>query len=105
MCSSTPERDWGGLSNHSYAHHVEKHGEKETTIDRKDNNKGYNKGNCRWATRKKQVENRRITLYYTVEGKRYTLSSLSKKIGMPYWKLRMRIRVYKLPLYKAISKL
>lgn len=30
------------------------------TLDREDNNKGYNKDNCRWATRTEQCLNRRI---------------------------------------------
>lgn len=29
------------------------------SIDRVDNNKGYNKDNCRWATRSEQMKNRR----------------------------------------------
>lgn len=42
----------------SYLDHVEKFGEKETTLDRINNNKGYFKKNCRWATHKEQSNNR-----------------------------------------------
>jgi hypothetical protein len=31
------------------------------TLDRKDNNSGYRKDNCRWATRKQQSHNTRVT--------------------------------------------
>lgn len=34
----------------------------KTSLDRIDNNKGYNKANCRWATKKEQSFNRAVTL-------------------------------------------
>lgn len=40
-----------------YLEHAKEFGEKNTTIDRIDNNKGYLPGNCRWATWKLQKEN------------------------------------------------
>ena len=43
----------------SYLKHVEEFGEKQTTIDRIDNNDGYYKNNCKWATRKEQIANQR----------------------------------------------
>lgn len=43
----------------SYVAHSKKHGEKNTTIDRINNNGNYNKLNCRWATQSVQNRNTR----------------------------------------------
>lgn len=55
----------------TYMAHVKKHGEKETTLDRINNNRGYSLSNCKWATRKEQIANRRPP-YGTGTGKSRT---------------------------------
>jgi hypothetical protein len=46
----------------SYKEHVEFHGEKDTTIERIDNDLGYVKGNVKWATKAEQAQNKRNNL-------------------------------------------
>ncbi|HDR7980290.1 TPA: hypothetical protein QC443_002567 [Bacillus cereus] len=43
----------------SYEKHVKEHGEKETTLERKDSNGNYEKRNCTWATSFEQKNNQR----------------------------------------------
>lgn len=43
----------------SYEDHVQKHSEKNTSIDRIDVNKGYFRENCKWSTMKEQNSNKR----------------------------------------------
>ena len=44
----------------SFNKHIQKHGAKNTTIDRIDSSGNYSKENCRWATYKVQNDNRKI---------------------------------------------
>ena len=52
------------------------------SIDRKDNAKGYNKENCRWATQHEQQNNRTNNRYLTLNGDRLTVSEWAIRIGI-----------------------
>lgn len=59
----------------------------KSTIDRIDNNKGYSKENCRWATMKEQAVNRRTTIFISYNNKKMCLKDFSKTIGWQYHKI------------------
>lgn len=54
------------------------------SLDRKDNEKGYCKENCRWATPTEQSRNKQNNLYMTYDGKRQLLVEWSEETGIPY---------------------
>lgn len=63
----------------------------EHSIDRKDNELGYSKSNCRWATREEQANNTRSSVRYKVDGEDLTIAEISKKYSIPYTTLRVRL--------------
>lgn len=50
----------------------------EHSLDRKDNNKGYNKDNCRWATIEQQSNNTRASRFVTYKGVTLTITQWEK---------------------------
>ena len=52
------------------------------TLDRIDNNRGYSKENCRWATRAVQNLNKRNCVRYEHDGRNLTLSEWSRETGV-----------------------
>jgi len=63
------------------------------TIERIDNNKGYSKENCRWATVADQNRNQRKTIYLTYAGMTKPLWFWAKKTGISLFTLHSRRRV------------
>ncbi len=60
------------------------------TLDRINNDLGYSKSNCRWATRKEQADNKRTTRYIKFEGKMRKISEVSKMTGISHMTLWQR---------------
>ena len=54
------------------------------SIERIDNDKGYSKENCIWATMRTQINNRRTTIFVTISGCRLPLSEACELTGIPY---------------------
>ena len=51
------------------------------TLERKDNNKGYDPDNCKWATFTEQAHNRRSNLYGWLDGKRMIALDIAKALS------------------------
>jgi len=72
-------------------------------LDRIDNNRGYNKNNCRWATRKEQSRNRRSNRIICFHGKKQCLSAWAEEYNIKPSTLSARINLYKWSIKKALS--
>lgn len=76
----------------SYEAHCSLYGERQTTIERADNNGDYNPDNCRWATKKEQSRNTRHNKMIEINNDRKCLSEWleEKKICQDTYKRRVR---------------
>jgi hypothetical protein len=87
----------------SFLDFSKEHGEKNTTLDRIDNNGDYSKENCRWATLETQAGNRRDSIRLTYDGKTMSLAQWSRLLNIPITTLNRRYHK-KWPIHIILSK-
>jgi hypothetical protein len=64
----------------------------ELTLERIDNERGYEPGNCRWATAIEQARNKRTSYFVTFHGHTKTIAEWSELLGLNYDTVRGRLR-------------
>lgn len=74
-----------------------------TSIDRIDCNKGYEPGNCRWATRIEQARNTRATKNYEMDGRSMCLAAWAEEFGVSQAVVRKRVSVMGWDLRRALT--
>ena len=87
----------------SYLEHVKEFGEKQTTIDRRNNNGHYSKKNCRWATLTIQARNRRNNTIVKIFDKEMCIGEASQKYGIGDTTLHRRIKHLKMTPEQAVT--
>lgn len=63
-------------------------------LDRIDNEKGYNKENCRWVSRRANCRNKRNSVFFVVDGKKRHIKELCEEYGVPYETAIRRVKNY-----------
>jgi hypothetical protein len=74
------------------------------TLDRVDNKKGYEPGNCRWVSWKDQQNNRRNNRLLTHLGVTHTLTQWAEQLGIPERLLSSRLNGLKWSVEKALTE-
>jgi hypothetical protein len=72
------------------------------TLDRVDNERGYEPGNCRWATRVEQAQNKRTSRVLTIDGRTMSAPQWSPEVGLDRRTIQYRMRALGWPAERAL---
>ena len=78
----------------SYLQHLTEYWEKDTTLDRIDNDWNYCKENCKRSTRREQSKNTRVARIALIEWVKYSPRDLSEKCWIWLDAARNRIKLF-----------
>lgn len=76
----------------AFLEHVGQRPSPQHSIDRIDNDRGYEPGNVRWATMVEQNRNLRDNVFLTLDGKTMTMAAWADEVGIPASTIRIRLR-------------
>lgn len=65
------------------------------SIERRNNNGGYEPSNCYWLPRNRQSLNRRNNVYVEIDGETVTASEAARRLGVKYTTFRYRLSIGK----------
>lgn len=77
---------------------------KGCTLERIRNDEDYKPGNCKWATRLEQTNNRRVTVFVETEKGRMPLAEAATEYGIHYRSLYHYVVMKNLPFAEALAK-
>jgi hypothetical protein len=75
------------------------------TLERINNNLGYNRKNCRWATPKEQARNKRNTVYFEYFGEKKALAQWCEELNIPYKKMYYLLKTKKVDITKHLKEI
>jgi len=93
--------EWADV--HRFIEDMGEHPGGNLSLERVDNNLGYSKSNCVWATAQEQTDNRSITRRLTLHGVTKTVKEWADEVGLKYTTLLRRVDDWGWSVEKALD--